>query len=207
MASRIRAWWLLVAFLSGMVLAMFAENLILKAHDNRLEFSTPYPFLSGQPALLTRLRNAFEVPFLIQTTLYAGDQHHMVRHAEDRFVVSWDLWQESYNVVRVRGADLKPLKASRLAKPTDVEKWCMGQMDLDVSGISTSQPLWARLEIRAEDPYKDGNLFGRGNINDSGISLTPLIEIFSRPARPQQVHFGPFEAGPYTLDQLRASGS
>lgn len=203
MASPVRAWWLLVAFLSGMVLAMFAENLILKARDNRLEFSTPYPFLSGQPALLTRLKNAAEVPFIIQTSLYQGDPHHMVRHAEDRFVVSWDLWQESFSVVRIGARK----RASHLTA-AQVEKWCMGQMDLDTTGISPTDPLWAKLDIRAEDPSKDSNPFGRGQINESGLSLTPLIELFSRPPRPQQVHYGPIQSGPYTLEQLRRlSGS
>ena len=36
------------------------------------------------------------------------------------------------------------------------------------------------LDIRAEDG-KDGPLFGRGRIAESGISLTSLIELFSRP--------------------------
>jgi hypothetical protein len=64
--------------------------------------------------------------------------------------------------------------------------------------------LWARLEIRAEDS-KDGGLpFGRGNITDSGISLTSLIDIFNRPPAVTQAHFN-VEAGPVTLDELRHS--
>jgi len=64
--------------------------------------------------------------------------------------------------------------------------------------------LWARLEIRAEDS-KDGGLpFGRGNITDSGISLTSLIDIFNRPPAVTQTHFN-VETGPVTLDELRHS--
>lgn len=202
MASRIRAWWVLVAFLSGMVLAMFAENLILKERDNRLEFSTPYPFLSGQPMLLTRLKKAREVPFLIQTSLLSGNQKQVYRHAEDRFAVSFDLWEETYSVVQLQ----EPKRRASHLTATGVEKWCLDQMDLDVTGIPTTVPLWAKLEIRVEESTKDGNLFGRGNIEESGISLNPLIELFSRPARPQQVHWT-FSRGPYTLDQLRRGGS
>jgi hypothetical protein len=198
MASSLRAWWLLIAFLSGMALAMFAENLILKAHDNRIEFSTPYPFLSGQPLLMARLKNAVEVPILIQTTLFSPTQTQIVRHAEDRFVVSFDLWQESYSVVQLR----EPRKRAAHLTAKGVENWCMSQMSLDASGLSNTQPMWARLDIRAEDPPKDGSLFGRGKIDDSGISLTPLIDIFSRPAHAQQAHFGPFNSSSFTLQQL-----
>ncbi len=88
----IRAWWLVVAFLSGMVLAMGVEELILSAHDNRLEFSTPVHFLSGQP-LAARLRNAAEVPFDIQTKLWSGKNKTLFREAEDRFVISFDIWE------------------------------------------------------------------------------------------------------------------
>ena len=40
------------------------------------------------------------------------------------------------------------------------------------------------------------------NISDSGISLTSLIEIFSRPAATTQPHWA-VETGPVTLDELR----
>jgi hypothetical protein len=96
----IRTWWLVVAFLSGMVLAMGVEDLILSSHDNRLEFSTPVHFLDGQP--MARLRNAAEVPFDIQTKLWSGNRNNLVRQAESRFVISFDLWQQDYAVVALQ---------------------------------------------------------------------------------------------------------
>jgi hypothetical protein len=197
----IRAWWLVVAFLSGMVLAMGVEELILSAHDNRLEFSTPVHFLSGQP--LARLRNAAEVPFDIQTKLWSGNRNHLVRQAEYRFVVSFDLWQETYSVVALQ----TPRKSKAHLTAAAAEKWCMEQMTLDTTGLSGSEPIWTLLDIRAEEPLRDGGLFGRGDIGESGISLTPLIEVFSRPPRSQQPHWI-FKRGPETLDQVtRARGS
>ena len=74
---------------------------------------------------------------------------------------------------------------------------------MDVAGVSANEPLWARLEIRAEDGKEAGLPFGRGNITDSGISLTSfLIDVFSRPAATTQAHWS-VETGPVTLDELR----
>jgi hypothetical protein len=79
----------------------------------------------------------------------------------------------------------------------------MEQMTMDVTGLSGSEPLWARLEVRAEDAGRDSSLpFGRGNITESGISLNSLIAILSRPPPPQQVRYA-VDAGPVTLDALR----
>ena len=66
---------------------------------------------------------------------------------------------------------------------------------MDMTGVAANEPLWARLEIRAQDGKEAGLPFGRGNITDSGISLTSLIEIFSRPAATAQPHWT-VETGP-----------
>jgi hypothetical protein len=194
----IRAWWFIAAFLTGMVLAMGVEELILNAHDNRLEFSTPIHFLSGQP--LARLRNAAEVPFVIQTTLWSGTRNNVFRQAKDRFLVSFDLWEETYSVTALE----TPQKRKSHLSATAAEKWCLEQMTLDTTGLSGSERIWTLLDIRAEDPIPTGALFGRGQIGESGISLTPLIEVFSRPARSQQPHWT-IPRGPETLDQIRRS--
>jgi hypothetical protein len=201
MATPLRAikyWWLILAFLSGLALAMLAEDLILDARDNRLEFSAPrVHFLSGKP--LERLRNAAEVPFDFKITLWAGDHTHVARSAVDQFVVSYDLWQETFSVIKTQS----PRRTGSHFSAAAAESWCMEQMTMDVTGLSGSEPLWARLEVRAEDGGRDSSLpFGRGNITESGISLNSLIAILSRPPPPQQVRYA-VDAGPVTLDALR----
>jgi hypothetical protein len=196
---QIRFWWLLVAFLSGMALAMFAEELILSSRDNRLEFAPQIPFLRGEP--LARLHNAAAVPFDIQVTLWSGSRNHVFRQNRDRFVVSFDIWQEDFSVTKTQA----PRKTISHLTASGVESWCMNQMSMDLTGLSSSERFWARLEIRAENPAKDGGLFGRGSVSESGISLTNLIEIFSRPPQAEQAHWA-LEAGGrtgLTLDELR----
>jgi len=196
----IRSWWLLVAFLSGFALAMAAEELILSARDNRIEFSAPrVHFLAGGRPL-ELLHNAAPVDFDFQVTLWSGSHDHVYRRIAERFVVSYDLWEEQFSVAKLQS----PRKTASHLAASAAEAWCVEQMSVDVSGLDASQPFWARLEIRAQDRKESGPLFGRGKISDSGISLTNLIEIFSRPPLAAQAHWT-LDAGPLTLNELKRS--
>jgi hypothetical protein len=150
-------------------------------------------FLVGKP--LERLRNASEVPFDFKITLWSGTRSHLLREVPARFVVSYDLWEEKFSVTKL----VTPRRTARHLTDTAAEAWCLQQMSQDVTGVAANEPLWARLEIRAEDGKEAGLPFGRGNITDSGISL---IVIFSRPAATTQPHWS-IETGPVTLDELR----
>ena len=195
----IKLWWVIATFLSGVAVAMWAEELSLSTQDNRLEFAAPrLHFLVGKP--LERLRNAAEVSFAFRITLFSGSQTHKLQETASRFVVSYDLWEEKFSVTKLAN----PRRTVRNLADTAAEAWCLREMSMDVTGVGAKEPLWARLEIRAEDS-KDGGLpFGRGNITDSGISLTSLIDIFNRPPAVTQTHFN-VETGPVTLDELRHS--
>ena len=193
----IKPWWVIAAFFSGLAFAMWAEELILTTHESRLEFSAPrVHFLVGKP--LERLRNASEVPFAVKVTLWSGTRNHLLREVQTRFVVSYDLWEERFAVTNL----VTPRRTARHLTSIAAEAWCLKEMSTDVNGIRADEPLWARLDIRAEEVKEAGLPFGRGSISDSGINLTPLIEIFSRPATATQPHWIE-ETGPVTLDELR----
>jgi len=197
----IKSWWFILAFLTGIAFAMMAEELTLNWRNNRLELSAPHVhFLGGKP--LELLHNAASVPFNFNVTLWSQNHNHIYARSFDRFVISYGLWEEKFMVVKTQSPVARMEHLTREA----AEAWCFDQMAMDVSGVNGSDPLWLRLEIRAEDG-KDGGLFarsGRGSVSDSGLSLSSLIEIFSRPAQ-QQSHWGPYEVGPITLDEIKRS--
>src|SRR5579883_1103035 len=200
--SRLKSWWLVLAFVSGFALAMFAEELVLTWRDDRVDFSAPrVHFIGGRP--LELLHNAAPVPFDFQLTISSGTKTHEFRRFRDQFIVIYDLWEEKFRVVKTQS----PRKAADHLTALEVEAWCWQRISEQASeGLHTlgaTEPFWARMEIRAEDG-KDGPLFGRP-LTDAGISLTSLIEIFSRPPQAQQTHWGPFEIGPFTLDELKRS--
>ncbi len=64
-----------------------------------------------------------------------------------------------------------------------------------MSGTPNANPAyWAKLEVRSVIDQKPP-------MNDSGISLTGLIDVFSRPVRPQQDHWA-LETGAFHLADL-----
>ena len=199
---RIKPWWVLVTFLAGMAVAMLTEDLILDNRNNRLEFSAPHTdFFAGKP--MERLSNALEVSFIIRTTLWSGTRNHVYRTAVDQFVVSKDLWEpdKPFQVVKMEA----PRKTVSHLTAKAAQAWCLSQMSLDLTGLSDKEPLWARLEIRAEDPPADGSLLG-DSVNSSGISLTngltKLVEILSRPAGSQKTITLDYPPA-FTLDELK----
>jgi hypothetical protein len=187
-------WWVLLAFVGGIATAMFAEELILRAQGNRIEFTAPRThFVSGR--LLARVRNAEQVALDFQATLAAGSPSNIVRTNTARFVISYDLWEERFAVNQVSPAR----KSSSHKTSSEAETWCLQQLSMtDLNGILPTQPLWAHVEIRAQ-AERDSKLFG---ISDDGIALTGLIELFSKPAKVNQQRW-PLDAGPMTLEQMR----
>ena len=146
---------------------------VLRANDD-LRVSAPrVHFLSGQP--LTRLHDGVSVPFDFQLTLFSGNRDTPFRRTVERFVVSYDLWEETFKVARVRGARRTGLSAS------GVENWCLQNLSVSAAGVPPSNKMWVRLEIRAQDSPE-----GAAGVNDPGISLTSLIELFGRPPRNAQ---------------------
>ena len=200
---RLKSWWVILAFVSGFALAMFAEELVLTWRNDRVEFSAPRVHFLGSGRPLELLHNAAPVPFDFQLTISTGSRTHEYRKIRDQFIVSYDLWEEKFRVVKTQS----PRRAADHLTAPAAEAWCWQQISDQASEtlhmLSTTEPFWARMEIRAEDG-KDGPLFGRP-LTDAGISLTSLIEIFSRPPQAQQSHWGPYEMGPYTLDELKRS--
>lgn len=193
----IKTWWLVAAFVSGFALAMFAEDLALRWHNNLLEFSAPHlHFLTGKP--LERLHNGAQVPFDFKISLYSGSRDHLCCQSAERFLISYSVWEEQFRVIKTQ----PPRKMVDHLDIADAEAWCLKQMTLDPGGIPDSEKLWARVEVRV--PPIDGrsaNPFGRDSISESGINLNGLIELFSRP--PATQYHWMTEAGPMTLDEIK----
>lgn len=178
-------------------MAMWAEDLTLHWRENHLQFSAPgLHFLMGKP--LERLKNAAEVPYDFQITLFSGVKTHEAQKIAGRFVVSYDLWEEKFSVSKLAA----PRKTASHLTAQAAEAWCLEQMPMDIGTLSATEPLWVKLEIRAQTSKNAGPLFGRDSISESGISLNGLVEIFSRPAQADQPHWT-VETGPVTLNEIR----
>jgi len=150
------------------------EDLYVMRVNDELRVSAPrIHFLSGPP--LDRLHDGMSVPFDFQLTLFNGTRDTPFRRTVERFVVSYALWEENFQVGRVRGPGRTGLSAS------GVERWCLDNLAVSTAGIPPGNKLWVRLEIRAQDSPEEA-----AASDGPGISLSHLIELFARPARNPQ---------------------
>jgi len=147
-------------------------------------------FLTGKS--LARLHNGVAVPFDFQLVIAAGSKDNVVARALERFTVSYDVWEEKFSVIRVSDFRRSGMRLSAAS----AESWCIDDIFIPAARVPSGQQLWARLEIRSAETKEP-------LAADSGINLATLIEIFSRPTRPQQDHWA-LESAPFQLADLKS---
>lgn len=159
--------------------------------DNIYVAAPELHFLSGRP--LERLKNGASVMFFSQLTLSTDAHVTVFRRLPERFVVSYDLWEEKFSVTRLGGA---PRSVSHLSAAA-AEAWCLESMAISSAGLDPQRDFWLRLEMRATDSREEAAVLG-----EPGISITRLIEVFSRRPRSEQPQWI-LEAGPMRLSRIR----
>jgi hypothetical protein len=189
--SRARKQAALALFLSLELVGMTVSSQGLLPHHVAGEIHVTAPslhFLTGKS--LSRLHDGAAVPFDFQLTIASGSKN--VARALERFTVSYDVWEEKFSVVRVRDFRRSGMRLSAAS----AEAWCLDNIVIQASTLPAGQQLWARLEIRSAESKE---LLAA----TSGINLTTLIDIFSRPSRPQQDRWS-VDSAPFQLSDLKA---
>jgi hypothetical protein len=156
-----------------------SEDLFVRRFAEQIHIIAPrLHFLSGKS--LQRLHDGAIVPFDFQLSISAGLKTNLVQRAVERFSVSYDVWEEKFRVVRLR--DFRKSNAGLSA--TAAETWCLENLFIPSAGLPADKELWARLDVRTAEPKELVP-----STADSGISIPALIQLLSRPPRPQQDHW------------------
>jgi hypothetical protein len=193
-----RRWWLLATLSAPIAAALGAQQLELRLESgNLVRISAPgFQFLTGKT--LERLRGGSSVSFLGQLSLSTDANRTIGQRALTRFALSYDIWEERFSAVRYPLSRLE--EASRKSSPLSelaVQNWCIDSLVVEASRFPLDQQIWARLELRVEDSHDTGGLIG-----EPGISITRLIDLFSRPAHPSQDHWQ-LDSVPFRLMDLK----
>lgn len=138
--------------------------------------STGLHFLVGDP--LDRLRDGAAVA--IELELGLEEEDNRIRTSRERFVFSYDLWEERFSVTRSADTDGEPVAASYLDRNA-AEKWCLDNISLSTAGIDADRRVRVALRIRAEEPRGAEPVFGT-----RGISLGGLVDLLSKRRRDDQ---------------------
>jgi hypothetical protein len=184
--------WLMAGVALSLFCASANERLEVSWDGDDLRVAVPQlHFLAGGP--LERLKDGTSVVFLTQLTLTTDNFTTILRRAPERFVFSYDLWEEKFSVTKLGPGQRTVSHLSAAA----AEAWCFDNVALSASSLPPDRPFWLRFEMRTAEPKDEAAVIG-----EPGINLTRLIEIFSRRPRDQQPHWTA-DAGPLRLADLK----
>jgi hypothetical protein len=187
-----RRRWLLAGVAIPASCLWSAERLSVTWDGDDLHVAAPQlHFLIGKP--LDRLKDGATVVFLTQLTLTTDNFTTSLRKTPERFVFSQDVWDEKFSVTKLGEGQRTVSHLSAAA----AEAWCLDNVAISSTGLPQDRPFWLRFELRAAEPKDEAAVIG-----ESGLSLTRLIEIFSRRPLDQQPHWTA-EAGPLRLGEIK----
>lgn len=188
-----RRLWLVAGLSTPLGWSLAVPRLLIRREGpNNLRIGAPQiRFLSGKP--LEQLKNGATVGFALQISIAPSEYAtSFLGRVFDRFVVSYDLWEEKFKATRP-GPPLR--ESSRLSGPA-CEAWCLDELVPIPAALSGSRLFWIKLELRVEDPKEWAAIVG-----EPGINLNRLVELFSRPPRSTQQRWTE-TAGPLKLQDL-----
>ncbi|MBI3278686.1 MAG: hypothetical protein HYZ57_02460 [Acidobacteria bacterium] len=172
--------------------ALWAIELTVRPVDGEFQVLAPgLHFLQGKP--LDRLRTGNTVAFDFQLSVLGDGKTSVLQRSFERFAISYDLWEERFSISRLRS---KRGSASHLTA-ADAETWCIGNMRFNTTGIPRDKTVWVRLEIRPQNAKERDSA-----LDEPGISLANLVDLFSRAARARDSDFWRVESSPMRLSDL-----
>jgi len=157
-------WAIVVA--AGVLLAQQA-SLTVERQGDRLRLSgRNFHFLEGRP--LEQLRNGAAVPYVVSVTIEPAEGGRRWLHLQERFVVSFDLWEEKFTVV----GDGPPRRTASHLTAAAAETWCLDSLRPAVSALPAEKSFVVKLQcsvVPDEEPQ-----------SGEGLTLSALIDFFSR---------------------------
>jgi hypothetical protein len=188
-----RRSWLVAGLVAPFFSARGAETLAVTFDGDNLHVSDlNLHFLTGKS--LQRMKDGASVLYLTQLTLFSdGWITPMRRTPVQRFVVSYDVWEEGKFSITMPGA--VPRSAVDLSAQA-AEVWCLENLVISALGLAPDRPFWLRLEMRSGEPKDFSSV-----LSESGISLRSLMLLLGRKPGADDAQWTR-EAGPLHLADL-----
>jgi hypothetical protein len=184
---------ILVTGIAILAAAVPAEQLTLDLRGDML-FASARKLDLIQPRLLAQLKQGATVAFDFQLALWVGNRDTVSRRTFERFVVSYDLWEERFAVTTLR----KPQTRATGMVAASVGAWCLQNLGLPAPKLNPADKMWVRLDVRTVENRRDVEVSP-----EEGLSLASLVEVFSRGAKSGESRWT-LESGPVSFATLRA---
>ena len=166
--------------------------LVVERQGNYLHVVAPrMHFLEGRP--LEQLHNGASVTFEFVLTLQADQRSRPVIRLQERFVISFDLWEEKFSIVQTGAAG----RSGSHLTAAQAEAWCLETMPVPLPALPAEKSFVLKLLCRvAEDDISSGSE-GR-----SALTLAGLIDVFSRKGHDEPLRWEA-ESGSLRLADLK----
>src|SRR5436309_2671275 len=132
-----RRWWLVASFGAPLAVGLSAQSLKVRLDGDDLRVAAPQiKFLNGRA--LERLKDGATVVFLAQLSLSSEINAPAIKRAVDRFVVSYDVWEQKFSVTQT---GMEHRTVSHLSSGA-AESWCLDNLALGIGGLAPDKPFW-----------------------------------------------------------------
>ena len=150
-----------------------APSLVVERQGNYLYAAAPRThFLEGR--ILEQLHNGASVTFEFVLSLHADQRSRPVARLQERFAISFDLWEEKFSIVQLGAAG----RSGSHLTAAQAEAWCLDAMPVPLPALPAEKSFVLKLVCRVME--NDSSSSGEGR---SGLSLAGLIDVFSRKGR------------------------
>lgn len=181
--------WLFVAVVLGSQVAS-AQSLAVRIEGDRLRVNVQkVRLLNGEP--LRKLRDGASVTFVFRLSALSNRLGAALVKAEYRFVISYDIFEEKFQVSRTQPS---PRVLSRLSLEA-AEAACFEGLELRIPSLAPDRAFWVRWEYEEQESPPAG---------ESVVTLGGLVDIFSRKSVREPVR-GMVESGSLRLQGLSRS--
>lgn len=163
-----------VAIIASARPAAQSGRLAVDRQGDRLRLSAPQAhFLEGAP--LERLQNGAAVTYVFTATVEPAPGGRSSR-VEERFVVSYDLWEEKFSVVQPG----PPHRSTSHLTAAAAQAWCLDNLLLRVPALPADRTFVVKLRgaVAEDDPQPR-----------EGLTLSALIDVFSRKRAEAPTHW------------------
>ncbi|MBM3764637.1 MAG: hypothetical protein FJW32_04525 [Acidobacteria bacterium] len=149
-----------------------------------------FHFLEGQT--LRKLQDGAGLVFTMQLSISNDQFRTIARRQVERFVVSFDLWEEKFAAVRL---GLVKHQQSHLTRDA-AERFLFDHTGIALYGLAAGEPHWIRAELRADEPRDSA-----GFLLDPSVTLSRLVEWFGRSQRGEALRWS-IDRGPFRLHEV-----
>jgi hypothetical protein len=178
--------------LISIVAVVTAQSVTARLDGEQIRLTAPrLHFLVGD--VLNRLHDGATVTYELQLTAKTEKNGRALTRSQERFTISYDLWEEKFAVQKMGSL---PKSISHLSAAA-AEAWCVENTAVPVPALVPNQQFWIRLDYRVDNAGAKPE-----QAENSGFTLTGLIDIFSRKTRTEQLR-GSEDVGPLRLESLK----